>query len=140
MQRPGGQAQFSAQLAAQAPSSTSLASLQAFVAEHPEADLSVQALARRAAMSPRTFARRFRHELGLSPGQYVQQVRVESARRRLEQADESVAQIAERCGFGCEETMRRSFLRVLRVAPSNYRARFTEARSAESSADKRRAS
>jgi transcriptional regulator GlxA family with amidase domain len=136
MQRPGGQAQFSAQLAAQAPSSTSLASLQAFIADHPEADLSVPALAQRAAMSPRNFARRFRNELGVSPGQYVQQVRVESARRRLEQADESIAQIAERCGFGCEETMRRSFLRALRVAPSSYRARFTETRST----DHRRAS
>jgi transcriptional regulator GlxA family with amidase domain len=139
MQRPGGQAQFSAQLAAQAPSSTSLASLQAFIADHPEADLSVPALARRAAMSPRTFARRWSNELGVSPGQYVQQVRVESARRRLEQADESLAQIAERCGFGCEETMRRSFLRVLRVAPSSYRARFTDAR-ASHAANHRRAS
>lgn len=128
MQRPGGQAQFSVQLAAQAPSTSSLANLQAFIAEHPEADLSVEALARRAAMSPRTFARRFRGELGVSPGQYVQRARVESARRRLEQADESVAQIAERCGFGCEETMRRSFLRVLRIAPGSYRARFTERR------------
>lgn len=126
MQRPGGQAQFSAQLAAQAPSSTSLASLQAYIAEHPGADLSVPALARRAAMSPRTFARRFRAELGVSPGQYVQRVRVESARRRLEQAKDSVAEIAERCGFGSEETMRRSFLRALRVAPSSYRARFND--------------
>ena len=128
MQRPGGQAQFSVQLAAQAPSTTSLASLQAFIAEHPEADLSVDALARRAAMSPRTFARRFRSELGMSPGQYVQRARVESARRWLERADESVAEIAARCGFGCEETMRRSFLRLLRVAPASYRARFNDQR------------
>ena len=126
MQRPGGQAQFSAQLAAQAPRTRSLASLQAFIAEHPEADLSVPALAQRAAMSPRTFARRFAAELGASPGQYVQQVRVESAKRRLEQADDSIAAIAVDCGFGSEETMRRSFLRVLRVAPSSYRARFTD--------------
>lgn len=124
MQRPGGQAQFSAQLAAQAPHSSSLAELQAFIAEHPEADLSVPALARRVGMSPRTFARRFRSELGKSPGQYVQQARVQSAQLRLEQSDDAVPAVAERCGFGSEETMRRSFLRLLRVGPNSYRERF----------------
>jgi transcriptional regulator GlxA family with amidase domain len=67
----------------------------------------------------------------------VQQVRVESARRRLEQTDESLAQIAQRCGFGCEETMRRSFLRVLHVAPSSYRARFTDARATRATQHRR---
>jgi len=124
VQRPGGQAQFSAQLASQAPQSTPLTDLQAFIADHPEADLSVPTLARRAGMSPRTFARKFRSELGMTPGHYVQRTRVESARRRLEQGEEGVPTIAETCGFGTEETMRRTFLRVLRVPPSGYRERF----------------
>ncbi len=124
LQRPGGQAQFSAQLAAQAPATDGFRELEAYIAEHPERDLGVSALAERMAMSPRNFARRFQEELGTSPAKYVKRVRVETARRRLEKSGESVESVAVRCGFGTEETMRRSFQDLVRVAPRNYRQRF----------------
>lgn len=124
LQRPGGQAQFSAHMAAPPPKDGSFHALQAFIAEHPEHDLSVPSLASRVGMSPRNFARRFREQLGVSPAQYVLRARVEHARARLEQSDESIETIAERSGFGTEETMRRSFQKLVRVPPRNYRQRF----------------
>jgi len=138
LQRPGGQAQFSAQLAAQPAQATDFKQLQGYIAEHPERDLSVPALAARVGMSPRNFARRFHSELGVTPARYVRSVRVETARARLEQGSESVERIAERCGFGTEESMRRSFLALVRVAPRNYRQRFARARSAAQPNTKRR--
>jgi transcriptional regulator GlxA family with amidase domain len=128
LQRPGGQAQFSAQLSAQAPSDGAFHALQSYIAEHPERDLSVPALASRMGMSERNFARKFRDQLGVSPAQYVLRARVESARMRLEKSSDSIETVAARCGFGTEETMRRSFQKVVRVAPRGYRARFSRAR------------
>jgi transcriptional regulator GlxA family with amidase domain len=64
------------------------------------------------------------HEVGVTPGRYVEQVRVEAARRVLEESDESIVLVARACGFGTAETMRRSFLRALRVGPTEYRRRF----------------
>lgn len=122
--RPGGQSQFSVQLASQAASPGPLRDLQAWVAEHPGADLSVPALARRVHMSPRTLARAFAREVGMTPGAYVDAVRVEQARSRLESGAASLASIARDCGFGTAETMRRAFHRRLGVAPADYRARF----------------
>jgi transcriptional regulator GlxA family with amidase domain len=75
-------------------------------------------------MSPRNFARVFAREVGATPGQFVERVRVEAARRRLEESTDGVDHIAARCGFGTSETMRRAFLRTLRVPPSAYRSRF----------------
>ncbi len=124
LRRPGGQSQFSAQLAAQAADRQPLRDLQAWVVDHPGADCSVTALARRVAMSPRNFARVFLRESGMTPAQYVERVRVEAARRRLEDSADGVDAIASGCGFGTAETMRRTFLRHLRVAPSDYRIRF----------------
>ncbi|HEY1458271.1 MAG TPA: helix-turn-helix domain-containing protein, partial [Solirubrobacteraceae bacterium] len=83
-----------------------------------------EALAARAHMSPRHFARAFRGEVGLTPARYVERVRLEAARRRLEETAEPVAVIASACGFGTAETMRRAFLRGLEVGPAEYRRRF----------------
>src|SRR5262245_45878246 len=127
LRRPGGHSQFSAQLAAQAADRQPLRDLQAWVVEHPDADCSVPALARRVAMSPRNFARVFLRESGMTPAQYVERVRVEAARRRLEDSTDGVDAVASGCGFGTAETMRRTFLRHLRVAPSDYRVRFRAA-------------
>jgi transcriptional regulator GlxA family with amidase domain len=124
LRRPGGQSQFSAQLAAQAAEREPLKELQAWIAEHPGADLAVAALAGRVAMSPRNFARVFAHEVGLTPARYVEQVRVEAARRRLEESGAGVDAVAADCGFGSAESMRRAFLRTVRVTPSAYRSRF----------------
>ena len=127
LRRPGGQSQFSAQLSAQAAERQPLRELVAWIVDHPDADLSVEALARRAAMSPRHFARVFTREVGTTPARYVETVRVEAARRRLEESTNGVDAIADACGFGTAETMRRAFLRRLRVPPSAYRGRFRSA-------------
>jgi len=124
LRRPGNQSQFSATLAAQQPAREPLREVQRFVVDNPAADLSVEALAARAHMSPRHFARAFAAETGVTPGRYVEQVRLEAARLRLEDTATPVAAIAETCGFGTPETMRRTFLRALQVGPAEYRRRF----------------
>jgi transcriptional regulator GlxA family with amidase domain len=128
MKRPGGQSQFSAQLVSRLPERDRLRSLQALILEHPELDHGVERLARRAAMSPRHFARVFAAELGVTPARFVERARVEAARRALEESDAGVDGIASACGFGSAETMRRAFLRTLRVGPAEYRSRFRSAR------------
>jgi transcriptional regulator GlxA family with amidase domain len=125
LKRPGGQSQFSAQLSAQLAAREPIQELQAWVIENVDADLSVEALARRAGMSPRNFARVFTRETGVTPACFVETARVEAARRRLEQEGaRGVEAIAAACGFGSAETMRRAFLRRVRVSPSDYRERF----------------
>ncbi len=124
LRRPGGQTQFSAQLAAQVAEREPLRELQQWIADNPGADLSVEALAERVAMSPRHLARLFAAEIGVTPGRYVDRVRLETARRLLEESADGVEAVARRCGYGTPETMRRAFVRALGVAPADYRARF----------------
>lgn len=124
LRRPGTQSQFSAQLAGQLAARNPLRDAQRYVAEHPDADLSVAALARRVGMSERNFARCFRAEVGVTPARYVEHTRVETARRLLEETPEGVDAIARRSGFGSAETMRRVFVRVMRTNPNDYRQRF----------------
>jgi len=124
LRRPGNQAQFSAQLAGQLASREPLRDVQRWIADHPAADLSVETLARAASLSPRQFARAFAAEVGMSPGRYVDQVRLEAARRRLEDTADGVEQTARSCGYGTPEAMRRAFVRALGVGPGEYRRRF----------------
>jgi transcriptional regulator GlxA family with amidase domain len=124
LRRPGGQSQFSAALAGQRASREPLRELQGWMVDHLDEDLSVPALAVRAYMSPRNFARAFKREVGMTPAAYVEALRVERARALLETAGESVEQVARRCGFGTVETMRRVFRRRLGVSPGDYRERF----------------
>jgi transcriptional regulator GlxA family with amidase domain len=127
LKRPGGQSQFSAQLAAQAAEREPIRDLQAWIADHPDADCGVAVLARRVAMSPRNFARVFTREVGMTPAHFVETTRVEAARRRLDESTDAVETIATRSGFGTAETMRRAFLRTLGIPPSAYRGRFRTA-------------
>ncbi|MEU9124823.1 GlxA family transcriptional regulator [Streptomyces sp. NPDC048506] len=127
LRRPGNQTQFSAQLAAQTAERRPLRDVQQWISENPAADLSVDALASRAGLSPRHFARAFRDEVGMTPGRYVDRVRLEAARRRLEDTVDGVEQISRRCGYGTPEAMRRAFLRVLGAPPAEYRRRFQPA-------------
>jgi transcriptional regulator GlxA family with amidase domain len=124
LKRPGGQAQFSAQLSAQTAERAPLRELQAWIPDHLESDLSVPALARRADMSERNFARAFRRETGMTPAAYVEAARVESARMALEAGDLPVESIARHAGFGTVETLRRAFRRRVGVSPVDYRSRF----------------
>ncbi|MEV6688726.1 GlxA family transcriptional regulator [Streptomyces sp. NPDC051130] len=124
LRRPGNQAQFSAQLAAQTAQREPLRDVQQWITEHPGEDLGVEALAARAALSPRHFARAFQAETGVTPGRYVERVRVEHARRLLEEGGEGVAQIARASGYRTPEALRRAFLRTLGQPPSEYRRRF----------------
>jgi transcriptional regulator GlxA family with amidase domain len=129
LKRPGGQSQFSAQLAAQFSEDDKLRELQLWMLEHLQQDLSVPKLAARVAMSERNFARRFTESVGMTPAAYVSKVRLEAARRKLEENDLQISQVARRCGFGTQETMRRSFIAELGVPPSDYRERFRGATS-----------
>jgi len=124
LRRPGGQAQFSAQLAVQFAEREALRDLQAHILDHPRGDLGVESLARRARMSPRNFARVFTRELGISPARFVTSVRVETARRLLEETADDLESICRASGLGTTESMRRAFLRTVGVPPARYRERF----------------
>jgi transcriptional regulator GlxA family with amidase domain len=92
--------------------------------EHLADDLCVENLAAKAGMSPRNFARVFLHDTGITPARFVEQIRVEAARRRLEESEDSLDKIASDCGFASMQALRRTFTRALSVAPSEYRKRF----------------
>ena len=125
LRRPGSQAQFSAQLSAQVAKREPLREVQQWIADNPAADLSVETLASRASLSPRQFARAFAAEVGMPPGRYVDRVRLESARRRLEDTADGVEETARACGYGTPEAMRRAFTRALGASPAEYRRRFS---------------
>lgn len=124
LQRAGGQQQYSAHLAAQQAADPTINDLLAYVADHPDGDLSVAALAARAGMTHRSFQRLFTREVGTSPGRYVERVRIDTARRLLERGDDGLGRISRRCGFATVETFHRSFRRVMGVTPADYRDRF----------------
>jgi transcriptional regulator GlxA family with amidase domain len=126
--RPGDQSQYSAPLRLQAAETPSVRELVAWAAEHPGGDLSVPALAKRVGKSPRHLTRVFRKELGVAPAEAVEQLRLEAARRALQQSGAGLDEVAARCGFGSAEVLRRVFLRTLHVTPSAYRARFSPRR------------
>ena len=128
MQRPGGQAQFSAALLGQAAlrqRDDPMIEIASYISANLAGDLSVAALARSASMSPRSFARLFDGRVDrLTPAKLVEGMRVEAAARALSETASPIKQVAAICGFGDEERMRRAFLRKLGVAPSEYRTRF----------------
>jgi transcriptional regulator GlxA family with amidase domain len=123
LKRPGGQAQFSATLALQH-GDARFERLHAWIADNIRRELSVGALADVASMSERSFVRHYRRATGTTPARAVERIRVEAARQLLEQGL-PVKRVAGRCGFGSEETMRRSFLRLLSATPQAYRERFS---------------
>jgi transcriptional regulator GlxA family with amidase domain len=122
LRRPGGQSQFSSQLAAQAADLQPIRELVAWISEHLDADLSVPVLAKRAAMSGRNFSRVFSQQVGTTPARFVARLRLQAAKARLEQTTDKVETIASRAGFGDGETLRRH-LRSEGITPRLYRAR-----------------
>ncbi len=123
LRRPGGQSQFSRHLQAERRDDL-FGELELWMFEHLDADLSVASLAARASMSPRHFARLFTERLGSTPAAYVRRLRVEAARRRIEQGATRLKQLARECGFGDEQALRRSFRALVGVTPDEYRQRF----------------
>ncbi|MBP2335607.1 transcriptional regulator GlxA family with amidase domain [Saccharothrix coeruleofusca] len=129
MRRPGNQAQFSVQLSAQVARSDPLREVQDWAAANPAADLSVPAMAQRAGLSTRQFARAFTEQVGVTPGRYVDLLRLEAAQRMLTDTRDGVIRIARRCGYGTPEAMRRAFLRELDISPTEYRRVFANSSS-----------
>ncbi|MFG2823525.1 GlxA family transcriptional regulator [Kitasatospora sp. NPDC048365] len=127
LRRPGGQAQFATTARPADVGHLGLRAAVRAVADDPAGDHRTERLAERARMSPRHFSRAFTRDLGVTPGRYVEQVRVRAAQRLLEETDADTAAVARRSGFGSAETMRRAFQRTLAVAPSAYRERFRTA-------------
>jgi transcriptional regulator GlxA family with amidase domain len=119
--RPSGFPQISTHLAVRRPHQEPLRDLLALIAERPDADLSVPELARRCAMSVRTFSRVFCRETGTTPGAFVQMSRVQTAQRLIETSDVTFEDIARTCGFGTVETMYRTFQRTLGTTPGRFR-------------------
>jgi transcriptional regulator GlxA family with amidase domain len=124
LRRTGTQSQFSAAMSAQLAQRHPLRDIQAYIHEHPAADLSLAALAERIHMSPRHFARLFTAEVGVSPGRYVERVRLETARHLLVTSDDGTTAVARAAGFGNYQALRRAFLTALGVSPAEYRRRF----------------
>lgn len=124
LKRPGGQSQFSGWLDAQRALEDPLDAVRNHVIDHPAEDLRVETLAQRAGMSPRNFARVFARASGVTPARFVEAARVEAARVLLEEGADALEPVAAACGFGSVETLRRAFLRRLKVGPAEYRRRF----------------
>jgi transcriptional regulator GlxA family with amidase domain len=123
LKRPGGQAQFSAALALQA-ADDKFGALHDWISERLAGDLSLSVLADQAGMSERSFSRHYAEATGQTPARAIERLRVEAAQRLLSETALPVKRISQRCGFGSEETMRRSFHGLIDITPQDYRARF----------------
>ena len=125
--RDGGQAQYVLSPVPSAPAESDLTATLEWAAAHLDRELSIDRLARRAAMSPRTFARRFKQTTGTTPLQWVLHQRVGYAQRLLETTDLPIETVAQRSGFGTSATLRQHFGRVVGTNPLAYRQAFSRA-------------
>jgi len=126
VRRPGGHSQSSALLDSLGGERQPLRDLLVWIAGNLDEDLSVEALAGRVHMSVRNFSRAFRRGFGKTPARFVETLRVDAARRLMEQSDARMEHIARECGLRTGNAMRRSFLRVVGIAPSDYRERLRQ--------------
>jgi len=124
LQRPGGQSQLSVPLSHSGGDRRDLRELRSWMGEHLDGDLTVPALATRMSLSERHFARVFLADTGITPAAYVEHLRVEGARRMVEQTDLLPREIARSCGLGSVETLHRVFRMHLGTTPGEYRRRF----------------
>jgi transcriptional regulator GlxA family with amidase domain len=124
LKRPGGQSQFSAHLVAQIAEKSPIQTIIDYILENLVAELSVDALAERARMSTRNFARVFLRDVGMTPADFVESARLDAARRMLQDSSMQIQRIAQRCGFGDLHTMRRVFRRKIGIGPTDYRVAF----------------
>lgn len=140
LKRPGGQEQYSEPLRFQTESVSRFSELTTWIHAHLNNDLSVEALAGRACLCPRHFSRRFKIEFGASPADFVERLRLDEARRRLSNGDNSVENVGLSVGFRSADAFRRAFERRLGVSPSDYRRRFSSSRKVLSVQQQRRES
>jgi transcriptional regulator GlxA family with amidase domain len=124
LRRPGSQSQFSTALSLQLTDRKPLRELETWVLDNLDKPLTVPLLAQHVAMSPRNFARVFTNEMKITPAKFIERLRVEAARRRLEESQNSMEIIATECGFGNVNSMRNVFQRSLKIAPGQYRRHF----------------
>jgi transcriptional regulator GlxA family with amidase domain len=122
--RPGGQAQFSHMLSHQAGASQPLRELQVWMLEHLRDHLTVESLGERLGVSSRHFTRVCLRETGMNPGQFIDRMRVEAAQQMIDSSGKGLKEVADACGFGSAERMRRAFTRVLGVTAAEYASRF----------------
>lgn len=121
LNRVGGQSQFSERFDTQTKPADRFDKLLASVAGNPVGNLTNAALAERLSISERHFVRLFRTRTGTTPARWVERIRIDKARERLEQSSDSIESVAAASGFASVETMRQAFLRVVGVAPGDYR-------------------
>jgi transcriptional regulator GlxA family with amidase domain len=124
MKRQGGQTPYSPLLAAVQRDGTVVAKVQAYVVDHIEEPYTIARMAEIAAMSPRNFARAFQREVNLTPMQYVQNARIDHARKLLERCELPLKVVAARCGFGSARHMRKLFSERIGLSPNQYREQF----------------
>jgi AraC family transcriptional regulator, transcriptional activator FtrA len=122
--RSGGQSQFIEMSVPEPDHPDELAATMQWARQHLDQPISVEMLARRAAMSPRTFARRFRQRTGTTPALWLNRHRLMHAERMLERGDQTIAAIAARSGFGSPDTLRRHFARARSTTPEQHRRAF----------------
>ena len=124
LKRPGGQSQFSTHLVAQIVQKSPIRTAQEFISDHLSSDLSIPVLAQRVGMSERSFARRFKQDVQMTPAEYVEAVRLEKARRLAEDAKIPMKKVASQSGFSGTIALRRAFIRKFSVSPAEYRKSF----------------
>lgn len=127
LKRPGNQSQFSVMLTNQETDYQPIREIQDWIIDHLDEELTVELLAEKVSMSPRNFARVFLRESGITPAKYIEKLRLETARRRLEETSLTLDEISNECGLGGADALRRLFLRHMKTTPSEYRRNFATA-------------
>jgi transcriptional regulator GlxA family with amidase domain len=124
LKRSGGQEQYSEPLQFQVQSTDRFADLAAWMLGHLDQDLSVEALAERTRLCPRHFSRRFKDAFGSTPAAFIENLRLDAARRRLGIPNINIESVASSVGFNSADAFRRAFERRFDITPSSYRSRF----------------
>lgn len=124
LKRPGNQSQYSGLLEQQFCNREPIRQVQEWIMGNIKKNLTVDNLAEHISMSPRNFARVFLSETGLTPAKYVERLRVETSKRLLESTSLSLEKVADECGFGSIDTMRKIYVRTIGSTPSEYRQFF----------------